>query len=188
MLLEQVQLVTAIINEGSLSIFNITASGNSYAVPPNVAISTAPSGGIDAVAEALLDTNGAVTAIRYTNAGAGYTQQPNVTIDPPIQGVIDGNYLSKELVRGVSTGTTAYVSNWDSDDRVLKVSTVSSPGFTPGEIVVGIGTTMNGSDARYRISTVSSQDEYDTYNDNEPFETQADSILDFTESNPFGEY
>ena len=47
---------------------------------------------------------------------------------------------------------------------------------------------MNGSDARYRILTVSSQDEYDTYNDNEPFETQANSILDFTESNPFGEY
>lgn len=179
---------TAIINEGSLGTFNIIASGNSYAVTPNVAISTAPAGGINATAEALLNTNGAVTAIRYTNAGAGYTQQPNVTIDPPTQGVIDGNYLSKELVRGVSTGTTAYVSNWDSDDRVLKVSTVSSPGFTPGEIVVGIGTTMNGSDARYRISTVSSQDEYDTYNDNEPFETQADSILDFTESNPFGEY
>ena len=179
---------TAIINEGSLGAFNLIGGGNQYPSAPNVAITTAPTGGINATAETLINTSGEVTAIRYTNAGAGYTLAPNVTIDAPVTGVVTANYEQKELVRGVSTGTTAYVVGWDSDDRILKVSTISSPGFTVGELVVGIGTTMGGSDARFRIIRTSEQDEYDTYSDNTPFETQADSILDFTESNPFGEY
>ena len=70
----------------------------------------------------------------------------------------------------------------------LKLQNYFAPGFTVGEFVVGIGTTLNGSNAKYRISTVSNQDDDDTFADNEPFETQANSILDFTESNPFGEY
>ena len=32
--------------------------------------------------------------------------------------------MFKEIVRGVSTGTTAFVADWDSDDRILKVTNV----------------------------------------------------------------
>ena len=57
-----------------------------------------------------------------------------------------------------------------------------------GESVVGIGTTLNGSDAKYVVQASTDQDETDTFNENTPFETQADAILDFTERNPFGEF
>ena len=181
---------TAIMSEGSLGTPSLTFRGNGYlpGSPPNVAIGTAPAGGTDATAVAIVNTNGEVSSIQYTNAGSGYIEAPSISIDAPITGIVTDNYLEKEVVRGVSTGTTAIVAGWDSEDRILKVSRISTPGFTIGEFVVGIGTTQRGSDARYKISTMSDQDEYDEFSNNKPFEDEADNILDFTESNPFGEY
>ena len=183
-------IATAVLSSGSLSAANITDGGEQYLVsaPPVVAIGTAPVGGTNASAVAIVNTNGEVASIRYTNAGAGYTVAPSISIAAPDTGEVEENYIFKEVVKGVSTGTTAIVSDWDRDTRILEVTRVASPGFTIGEFVVGIGTTLNGSDAKYRVNTISDQDEVDTFADNEPFETQADSILDFTESNPFGEY
>ena len=54
--------------------------------------------------------------------------------------------------------------------------------------VVGIGTTLLGSDSEYIVRDVSDQDEYDTYNENIVVESEADSIIDFTEDNPFGDF
>ena len=48
---------------------------------------------------------------------------------------------------------------------------------------------MNGSDTAYIVKTVSDgQDDTDLYGDNSPFESEADAILDFSETNPFGEF
>ena len=104
------------------------------------------------------------------------------------EGICNYNYLFKELVRGVSTGTTAIVADWDSSDRILKVTNVGGVGFAPGESVVGIGTTLLGSDSEYVVKSVSDQDEYDLYNENIAVESEADSIIDFTEENPFGDF
>ena len=178
---------TAIINEGSLGLPNITNRGVGYGSTPTVGITTAPSGGINATAVAVLNVYGELSAIRYTNAGAGYTLAPNVTISAPATGINTDNYLYGELIRGVSTGTTAYVHNWDSDTGVLQVTNATS-NFAIGEAVVGIGTTNLGSDARRIIQSISDQDEYDEYADNIEVESEADTILDFTEKNPFGEF
>ena len=138
---------------------------------------------------AIINTLGQLASIRYTFAGVGYTATPTVTIDPPVKaGISSGNYLFKEVVRGVSTGTTAIVANWDSDDRILKVTNVGGVGFAVGESVVGIGTTLLGSDAEYVVRSVSDQDEYDLYNENITVESEADSIIDFSEDNPFGDF
>ena len=135
-----------------------------------------------------LNTVGEVAAIRYTNTGAGYTVAPTIVIDSPAAaGFSTGNYLYKEMVRGVGSGTTAFVQSWDFDDRILKV-TRPSGSFVIGEAVVGIGTTQNGSDAKYIVKTASTQDDTDAFNENTPFETEADAILDFSEGNPFGEF
>jgi len=68
-------------------------------------------------------------------AGVGYTATPTITIDPPARaGVSTGNYMFKEMVRGVSTGTTAIVADWDRDDRILKVTNVAGSGFAAGAI------------------------------------------------------
>ena len=47
---------------------------------------------------------------------------------------------------------------------------------------------MLGSDSEYIIRNVSDQDEYDNYNENIVVESEADSIIDFTEENPFGDF
>ena len=165
-------IATAVLADGGLSAFNITNAGTQYGTVPTVAIGTAPAGGVNATAEAFLNTNDQVAALRFTNAGAGYTVVPSVTISSPVIGIGQtGNYLFKELVRGVSTGTTAYVQSWDWDDRILKVNNVSG-NFLEGEKVVGIGTTMNGSDAQYIIKDVNNQDDTELYGENTPLETE----------------
>ena len=185
---------TAIIAEGTLSTPTITNPGASYAIVPNVTIN--PVGldtnigiGSTAQAVAIVNTLGQVASIRYTFAGVGYTATPTLTIDPPARaGLATGNYVFKEIVRGVSTGTTAFVADWDSDDRILKVTNVAGSGFAVGESVVGIGTTLLGSDSEYVVRDTSDQDEYDTYNENILVESEADSIIDFSEDNPFGDF
>ena len=187
-------IATAIIANGTLATPTINQSGASYGVVPNVKIN--PVGldtnigiGSTAQAIAIVNTLGQVASIRYSFAGIGYTATPTITIDPPARaGLATGNYMFKELVRGVSTGTTAFVADWDSDDRILKVTNVAGSGFAPGESVVGIGTTMLGSDSEYIVRSVSDQDEYDNYNENIVVESEADSIIDFTEDNPFGDF
>ena len=181
-------IATAILANDALSAVTIIDGGEEYGEVPNVSISTAPSGGTNATAVAVLNTVGEVSAIRFTNAGAGYLNAATVTIEPPAAvGFATGNYLYKELVRGVGSGTTAFVQEWDFDDRILKV-TRPSGSFIVGEAVVGIGTTSNGSDAKYIVKTVSTQDDTDAFNENTPFETEANEILDFSEINPFGEF
>jgi len=178
-------IATAIISSGSLGPINLISGGVGYSTAPIVAISTAPVGGTNATALALIDSSGIVTSILYTNAGAGY-KPPVVTISSPV-GVSTGNYIFNEIVRGVSTGTTAYVNDWDYDTRILQVKTLNGS-FIQGESVVGMGTTSGGSNANYKIRLINTQDEYDDYADNIPIENEADEILDFSERNPFGDY
>ena len=181
-------IATAIISQGSLTIPTINDPGAEYGTTPTVLIGVAPVGGTNAASVAIVNTAGGISQIRYTNAGAGYTVVPNVIIDAPATGINTGNYLFREMVRGVSTGTTAYVESWDSDDRILKINNISGSGFAIGEAVVGIGTSNNGSDAKYIVQSTSDQDEYDLYNENILVESEADAILDFTEDNPFGDF
>ena len=185
---------TAVIAEGTIHTPTINNAGASYGITPQVSINAV---GLDtnigigstAKAIAIVNTLGQVASIRYSFAGIGYTATPTITIDPPARaGLATGNYMFKELVRGVSTGTTAYVSDWDADTRILKVTNVGGVGFAQGESVVGIGTTLLGSDSEYIVRSVSDQDEYDNYNENIVVESEADSIIDFTEDNPFGDF
>ena len=184
-------------NCGIVTGIAVTFGGGGYLTAPIVTIQNDPevknyvelvAGVATATAVSVVNTNGELAGIRYTNAGAKYVLTPTITIESPDTGEVEENYQFKEIVRGVSTGTTAIVSDWDSDTRVLEVTKLSEPGFTIGEFVVGIGTTLNGSNAKYRLNAISDQDEVDTFADNDTFESQADLILDFTESNPFGEY
>ena len=92
-------IATAVLADGGLSAFNITNAVTQYGYVQTVAIGTAPAGGVNATAEAFLNTNDQVAALRFTNAGAGYTIAPTVTISAPAIGTGQtGNYLFKELV------------------------------------------------------------------------------------------
>ena len=51
--------------------------------------------------------------------------------------------------------------------------------------VIAFGTTQLTS---YNIRQYDNRDIYDEYTENDEFELQADEIIDFAESNPFGTY
>jgi hypothetical protein len=179
-------IATAIIESGSLSPFTITDGGLKYSSAPVVSISTASVGVTSASAQAFINSSGIVTSICYINAGIGYTHAPTITLSSPI-GVSTGNYVFNEVVRGVSTGTTAHVNNWDYDTRILQVKVVSGS-FAVGETIVGIGTSFGGSNASYKIHSINKQDELNDNADNISIESEADIILDFSQDNPFGDY
>jgi len=64
----------------------------------------------------------------------------------------------------------------------LEISNVDGS-FTPGETITG-----GKSGASYEIRKTEENTEHDKYKQNEDIETEADDILDFTQSNPFGNY
>jgi hypothetical protein len=181
-------IATAVISTGTLMSPTITSGGSGYALSPTVGISSSPAGGSTAQIVALISNAGVVTALYYSNAGAGYTSQPTISMPVPgSAGLSTGNYIIKEVVKGVSTGTTAFVESWDSDDRVLKVSVVDGS-FAIGETIVGMGTTFGGSNANYVIQKIAVKNTFDPYSQNEIIEEEADQIIDFSERNPFGEF
>ena len=64
----------------------------------------------------------------------------------------------------------------------LSQSTIN---LTPITQTVSIGTTTF---TTYSVSTYDDRDIYDEYSENDEFETEADDIIDFSQSNPFGTY
>ena len=168
---------TSIISSGVLGPIRIISGGYNYPTPPNISISTSPTGQ-NAQAIPVLTTLGIVTSIRFVNAGAGYTQTPTIQIGSPV-GISTGNYVYNEIVRGVSTGTSAYVNDWDYDTRILKLSPING-NYTLGEVIVG-------DEASYTVFSIN-DDPTVAYADNTTIEEEADMILDFDEKNPFGDF
>jgi hypothetical protein len=176
---------------GSVGIVTITSGGSGYTTTPNVAITTAPEGGTDATAEAVM-VGGTISAIRISNAGSGYTTAPTITVGAATS-IGDGNYIFNETVQVSSDSSeTARVKVWDADSRTLDVSMLTKMQFQVGEKIKGLE-----SGAEYVILSVSydqpndyPNEEYgaNQYNDNANFESEADAILDFSEGNPFGTF
>lgn len=180
-------IATAVINTRVLGIVGLSSGGVGYTTTPQVTIQRIfiPSGpGIssninNAQAEAILNSNGVVVSVRYSNAGAGYTFTPTISFTDPTATTF-GDYDYNEVVTGSRTGTTGYVKSWDAANRVLKLSVVDG-NFAKGESIVGVA-------ASYKVSTIQTNEFLDLYAENIQIENAADSILDFSQKNPFGEY
>ena len=171
---------------GVISI-TLTDNGVGYSTAPLVTIVGNVGSGVTAtVISSVVGTAQSVSSIKITNTGIGYTIAPQVVINgPPILTGI-GTYLFNEIVTGSRSGTTARVKYWDFDTKILKVSFVNNVtpnGFFPGETIVG-----SISNAQYSVNTYNNWNPYDKYGDNLQIQTEAESILDFSESNPFGSY
>jgi hypothetical protein len=94
-----------------------------------------------------------------------------------------GEFTPGELVTGATSGAVAEVKSWDLDTRNLIVINRTGT-FRSGETVTG-----NDSSAvwtTFSYNTINNVN--DEYDNNYTIETQADSIIDFTQGNPFGEY
>jgi len=183
---------TAVVSAGgSITSIAIVDAGNGYTKSPHADAPTVTISNEDqfkdpaverATAVAGISTGGIVTAIRITNPGYGYSSTPSVTIaaPPTVAGV--GTYQFNEEVVASSSGTRARVKDWDDTTNTLKVSNVSGT-FTVGETLVGAA-----SSATFSIKEHDKRDLYDKYTENDEIESEADLILDFTQSNPFGNY
>ena len=127
-----------------------------------------------------------VKSIFVTNSGQNYTSAPTVTISDPetISGL--GTYQFNEVVQGMRSGTQARVKSWDVDTGILQVGNVgigtTTTSFFPGEDIKGLT-----SGAVFSLS-IFDDDTDDKYNEGDIFESEADLIIDFTESNPFGSF
>ena len=94
-----------------------------------------------------------------------------------------GDFVVGEEIYGNTSETTAKVSKWDKNTLILTVVNRSGS-FHKNENIVN-----DDEETSWLIETFNefenSNSEYDTNNE---IESESNEILDFTESNPFGEY
>ena len=169
--------MTATIGDGVVGIVTITSGGGGYTENPQITFTGTSS--VSAAATAVVSAAGTISAIYMTNAGLGYTEAPTISI-AAANSSGSGTFQFNEIVTGSVSGTTARVRTWSSVTNNLEVATVSGT-FLVGESIVG-GT--SGASYILRVSDKEPMD--DGYADNFEIETEADSILDFSEQNPFG--
>ena len=174
---------TATIGSGVVGIITVTNGGSGYSSQPIISftneiflpgVST-----VSAAATAIVSTAGTITSIRITNAGLGYSVAPTVVISNPSL-ASTGNFIFNEIVTGSASSTTARVRTWNSITNILEVSSVSGS-FSLGENIVG-----STSGASHQLRLIDTDPPNDGYTDNQSIESEGDSIVDFSERNPFG--
>jgi len=105
-------IATSKIGNGVVGVVTISDGGTGYILsqPPNVAITTAPSGSgnVSAAGTATVSSASTISRIRMTNAGVGYSQTPTISIGNPVL-IGSGSYQTNEIVVGSSSSATARV-------------------------------------------------------------------------------
>ena len=185
---------TCSVNTSSAGVirFTMTNNGVGFGTVPTVTVSNPALGipsqkaiGIASIGDAGNGFN-QVNSIFVSNAGENYNNTVTVTISDPetISGV--GTYIFNEVVQGMRSGTQARVKSWDQDTGILQVGNVgigtTTTTFFAGEDIKGLT-----SDALFSVATFA-DDTTDKYNEGDIFESEADLLIDFTESNPFGSF
>jgi hypothetical protein len=168
---------TSTIGDGVVGVITVTNSGGGYINSPSIIFTGISS--VSAAATAVVSSAGSITQIRITNTGLGYTQPPSITIGNPSLSSL-GSYTFNEIITGSTSGTTARVRSWSSVTNVLEVSKVSGE-FIAGETLVGTASSASRTLRSIEVFAVK-----DGYSDNENIEEEADSIIDFSNKNPFG--
>jgi len=174
---------TTTIGNGVVGIVTITSGGSGYIDNPTInftnevfltGVTT-----VSAAATAIVSAAGTITNIYITNAGLGYSVAPTIVVDSA-ESNGSGTFAFNEIITGSSSGTTARVRTWDASTNVLIVGTISGD-FVSGETLVGAT-----SGASYELRVIDVQPIDDGFADNINIEAEADSIIDFSEQNPFG--
>ena len=106
---------------------------------------------------------------------------------------VSGTFTEGETVTGGTSSKTAEDARWDSSTSYLYLINLTG-NFSVGEIITGADSLATGT---YSVaqSTVETAETLQTIDDststqvssNKQFEIDADSVFDFSESNPFGE-
>ena len=157
----------------------MTTGGTGYDFAPIITFNTPLSGVGTAIGRAIVGSGGTISNVYIVDAGIGYTTSSLTIAGSGSTG--GGTYQFNEVVTGSTSGVKGRVKNWDLDNLVLKVGDPNGT-FAEGENVVG-----EDSSASYTISDVPGGESLDKYEQNTFIETEADAIIDFSESNPFGQ-
>jgi hypothetical protein len=180
---------TCAVGSSSVNTITLTNKGKGYSVSPLVTIGGPATGVSTATGIANLDPDGKVDSVNIINPGVGYTVAPTVTI-AGVSTVGFGTFIYNETITGQTTGVTAVVRDFRRDfatstiDPPINLRVALNTGkFGIGEVVVG-----SISSARYVVRSYNTESYDNPYDVNEEIEAQADNIIDFTESNPFGSY
>ena len=180
---------TCAVGSSSVNTITLTNKGKGYSVSPLVTIGGPATGVSTATGIANLDPDGKVDSLNIINPGVGYTVAPTVTI-AGVSTVGFGTFIYNETITGQTTGVTAVVRDFRRDfatstiDPPINLRVALNTGkFGIGEVVVG-----SISSARYVVRSYNTESYDNPYDVNEEIEAQADNIIDFTESNPFGSY
>ena len=178
--------------DNGLVSLSVSLEGRGYTVAPDISFIHNTGVGVSTpvVVPVMKSSAGvglAIDSFQILDPGQGFIGVVTAVIaDPPFISTT-GNYNFNELVNGSVTGTQGRVKEWDFDTKILKVSNVgigtTAKGFAPGELVTGAT-----SSTTYSVGSYSKDDIYDEYASNEEIEAEADLILDFSQSNPFGSY
>lgn len=166
-------------NEGVITSVDVINPGFGYSTSPVVSVATSSYQKQTAVARAHINSSGIVTSITIINAGLGYTQAPTITFSaPPVTGI--GTYIFNEVVVGSVSGTSAKVKSWDGVTKEIVLYNINGQ-FLSGEYLNG-----QTSSASYKINIINTDNLQDPYAQNDEIQAEADQIIDFSESNPFG--
>lgn len=166
----------------------VTFGGGGYLSPPVVSISNTVGdknyvdqvvGVASATGLSIISAAGTITSINVTDSGNKYILPPDITISEPVS-TSSGNFVFNEIVTGSTTEVTARVRSWNSTTNTLEISSLS------GSFLVGETLTGSTSGATRTLRIVDKTIDNDPYADNFNIESAADSILDFSEQNPFG--
>jgi hypothetical protein len=166
----------------------VTFGGGGYLSPPIVSISNTVGdknyvdqvvGVATATGLSVISAAGTITSINVTDSGNKYILPPDITISEP-SSTSSGEFVFNEIVTGSTTGVTARVRSWNSTTNLLEISAVSGS-FSLGETLTG-----STSGATRVLRVVDKTIDNDPFADNFNIESAADSILDFSEQNPFG--
>lgn len=176
-------------NQFGVSSINVNDGGIGYVIAPEVIISPPTGIGETATAISIINENYEISEVRIVNAGYGYTVPPSVVFSSsPNTGI--GTYVYNEIVTGSLSGTQARVRNFTRRFDINSINppielqiSINNGKFYPNEVLVG-----SISSSRYLIKSYDTNSYEDSYDSNEEIQIASDAIIDFSESNPFGEY
>jgi hypothetical protein len=141
-------------------------------------------GGITASGVGILGTGThkySISGVTVVTAGSGYVSTPIVTFGTP-DVEANGEFKLGENIVGLTSGVQAKVASWDINTKILEIA-YSTGKFAFGEVIQGVESGAKWTVKHYETISLS-----DAYSENKLFEDQGDTILDFSEGNPFGEY
>ena len=168
------------ISDNVVGVVTLSSGGSGYTTAPSVTFSDpAGVGNTTASAIAVVSSGGTISHVYVTHAGSGYVSNPTITIGSPYMAG-EGTFIDNETVIGSSSSITALVKTWNAVSGELVISN------STGEFVMGENITGQESGAVYQLKVEQTDNTVDEYPNNLNIENAADSILDFSESNPFG--